>query len=94
MLEIKVGDKSFTLLDEEVKAAEYVMVDIAEWVENAIKNRSRQAIDEIVEEQTDKRANKVALEEKLMIVKNANIKSAKERQREFEAKTKEEVKIK
>ena len=68
------------------------MVDIAKWVENAIKNRSRQAIDEIVEEQTDRRANKVALEEKLMIVKNANIKSAKVRQEEFEANTLKEVK--
>ena len=84
MLEIKIGEKSFVLSDEEQKAAEYVMVDIFSWVENVIKNRSRQAIDQIVEEQTDRRAKKVPIVEKLTIVKEAKIKSAKQRNEEME----------
>ena len=35
------------LNDAEVKAMEYVAVDVQEWAENALKNRARQAMDEI-----------------------------------------------
>ena len=35
------------LTDAEVKAMEYVAVSVQDWADNALKNRARQAMDEI-----------------------------------------------
>jgi len=72
------------ITDEEKKGLEYVAFSIQAWVDNAIHNRARQAIDQIVNEHSDKQAKKIPLAEKLSIVRNANIKTAAQRQAEFE----------
>ena len=38
---------TITLTDSEKKAMEYVAVSVQDWADNALKNRARQAIDEI-----------------------------------------------
>ena len=42
----------------EYKALQYVMVDQKDWIENAIKNRARIAIDSIQSEYTSYKINK------------------------------------
>ena len=89
MLKITVEtDEGVEVIDlsaEEQKAFEFVANGPLEWIQNAIRNRVRRAVDQIVEENSGKQPNKTPVAEKLTIVKNANIKSAKKRQEEFEA---------
>ena len=79
--------KFFTviILDEEEKALLTDMISIQDWLDNAVHNKARQCIDIIIEEVTDKKAEKVPVDEKLLIVKDAVVKTAVERQAEFEA---------
>ncbi len=74
--------------DEQMKAMEYVAFSPQEWIQNAWDNRARQAMDEIVQEHSDKQPKKLPLEEKLRIVREAKIKTARERQLEFEEEMK------
>ena len=89
MLKITVetdeGVEVIDLSSEEQKAFEFVANGPLEWIRNAIQNRVRRAVDQIVKENSDKQPSKTAVAEKLKIVKDANIKSAKVRQEEFEA---------
>lgn len=75
---------SITYTDEQLKAMQYVALNPQEWIQNAWNERARRAIDEIVEQFSDKRLDKISPEEKLNIVREAKIKTAKERQLEFE----------
>jgi hypothetical protein len=74
-----------TLIPEEEKALLTVMISIQEWVENAIKNRARQAIDKIVE-YSGKGSKFTPVEDKIGIIasliaeKNPLLESASERQ--------------
>lgn len=42
----------------EYKALQYVMIDQKDWIENSIKNRARQASDEIINKYTQFKINK------------------------------------
>ena len=53
MLVITVGNKSFTLTDEEEKALLTDMEDIYKWVKNLVENKVRQVMDRIIEEHTE-----------------------------------------
>jgi phosphoserine aminotransferase len=44
---------TITISDEENKALTYDIVDIQEWIQNAIQNKARQCTDVIIEETTD-----------------------------------------
>ena len=72
--------------DVEEKALSTVMISIQEWVDNAIHNRARKAINTIVEEVTDKQASKLSIEEKQIIVRDAVIETAAEKQAKYFAK--------
>jgi hypothetical protein len=85
---VKIGLEAFDLTDAEVKALRWDIVDLKEWGKNALKNKARQCIDRIVEDVTDKRAVQIGTVEKEQIVLDANIKTAAERQAEFEASLK------
>ena len=85
MLTITVGDKSFTLTDEEEKALLTDMMDIAEWVENLLRNKVRQVMDRIIEEHTPYNPKRLSKEEKLKIIASMDLKTAAERQAELEA---------
>ena len=84
MLTITIGTESFELSDAEVKAAEWDVLSIKDWVKNAISNKSRQMIDRIVTDNSDKQPKKIDKIEKEDIVMKADIKSAKQRQEELE----------
>lgn len=70
---------TITISDEEEKALSTCMISVQEWIDNAIHNRARIAIDAVVEDITDKKANKVSLDEKLLIVRDALVETAIER---------------
>lgn len=74
-----------TLSAEEEKALLTNMISIQEWLENAIHNKARQCIDKIVLDYSDKQPNKIGGAEKNQIVRKAKVKSAADRQAEFEA---------
>ena len=85
---------SVELTAAQYKAAAYDCYSVEEWVKNAIHNKARQMIDVIVLEVSDKNPKKISKAEKKAIVKEAVIKSAKERQIEFEAEMKKRVEVK
>lgn len=84
-------DITITLTNTQVKAAETAMVDIREWIQNAINVRAGRAMDEIIEKLVKHcNENEIALE----VGKDAQVqqaydlgivKTAAQRQEEFEA---------
>lgn len=75
-----MGEYKITLTETEEKALLTDMTDIQGWLENAIKNKSRQCIDTIVGQLSDKQASKMSLEDKVIIVQEAVIETAAEKQ--------------
>jgi len=76
------------LTDAEVKAMEYAALDVQEWVDNALKNRARIAMDEIydaeVKRMTDDPEITAIPADKEAVVLDADIKSAAQRNAEAE----------
>jgi len=85
MLTITIGQRSFTLTDEEEKALLTDMVDIAEWVENLLRNKVRQVMDRVIEEHTEYNPRRLDRERKRQIVAGLELKTAAERNAEMEA---------
>jgi len=84
MLTVTIGSKSFTLTDEEEKALLTDMVDIAEWVENLLRNKARQVMDRIIEEHTEYNPRRLDPERKRKIIAGLKLKTALERNKELE----------
>lgn len=80
MIEYKI-----TLTEAEDKALRYVAVDPQEWIDNAVHNRCRIAIDEISSKEVQRRldAGEIISGTKEDIVLSADIKSAAEIQEEM-----------
>jgi len=78
---------TITLTDAEDKALGFVAFSQQEWIDNAIHERCRIAIDEIVNAEVQRKlaANEPITGTKDDIVLAADIKSAAERQAEYEA---------
>jgi hypothetical protein len=78
---------TITLSDAEDKALKTVAVSAQDWIDNAVKNRCRIAIEEIVNAEVQRKlaASETISGTKEDIVNAAPIKSAAERQAEFEA---------
>jgi hypothetical protein len=78
---------TITLSDAEDKALGFVAYSQQDWIDNAIHERCRIAIDEIVNAEVQRKlaANETISGSKEDIVNAANIKSAAERQAEAEA---------
>ena len=93
MLTITIGSKSFILTDEEEKVLLTDMVDIAEWVENLLRNKVRQVMDRVIEEHTEYNPRRLDLERKRKIISGFKLKTAMERMAEEEAKLKEEMRL-
>lgn len=77
---------TITLTEAQQKALEYVAYDPKEWIENAVYNRCRIAIEEIVLEEVERITSQGGelSGTKEDIVLAAPIKSARERQEEFD----------
>ena len=85
MLTITIGQKSFTLTDEEEKALLTDMVDIYKWVKNLVENKVRQVMDRIIEEQTEYNPRRLDPDRKREIISGLKLKTAVERNAEMEA---------
>ena len=91
MLIVTVGNKSFTLTDEEEKVLLTDMEDIFLWVKNLVENKVRQVMDRIVEEHTEYNPRRLDPDRKRQIVAGLELKTAAERNAEIEAKLREEL---
>jgi len=91
MLTITVGQKSFTLTDEEEKALLTDMEDIFLWVKNLVENKVRQVMDRIIEEQTEYNPRRLTPERKREIIASLELKTALERNRELEEEILREI---
>jgi len=78
-----------SITDSEKKALEYVAFSIQDWINNAVDNRARQAIDEIYNEEVARMTADPDITsipaDKDAVVLAANIKSAATRQAEADA---------
>ena len=76
---------NITISDEEEKALLIYMVDVQAWIDNAIHNRARQAIDQIISENTNKQPKKLSTEERVLLVNELapGIKTAQQRLNEI-----------
>jgi len=78
-----------TLTEAEQKALSYVAVSPLEWIENAVKERCRLAIDEIFQLEVERMVKDPTVTEipadKNSVVLAANIKSAQERAQDIES---------
>lgn len=64
------------LSDEEYKAINNVIADVTAWVQNAISNRARQAMDEIILRDTTTNPKKLTPAEKQNIISTLPLKPA------------------
>lgn len=80
-----------TLTDAEDKALRYVAFDPQDWIDNAVHNRCRQAIDQIYQEEVERMNNDPEVDSipanKEQVVLAAEIQSAAERQAAIEAES-------
>jgi hypothetical protein len=80
-----------TLTDAEDKALRYVALDPQDWIDNAVHNRCRQAIDQIYAEEVERMTNDPEVDSipanKEQVVLAAEIQSAAERVAAAEADT-------
>ena len=82
-----VNTYTITLTDAQDKALHYVAVDGDDWIQNAVKERCRVAIEEIVQQEVQRKlaAGEPITGTKEDIVLAANIETAAERQARMEA---------
>jgi len=77
------------LNDAEVKAMEFVALSVQDWIDNAVSNRARQAMDEIYNSEVARMTEDPTVTsipaDKEAVVLAADIKSAATRQAEAEA---------
>jgi hypothetical protein len=80
---------TITLTDAENKALAYVAVDPQDWIDNAVKERCRLAIDEIFQSEVQRMLADPTITEipadRDAVVLAANVKSAAEKQAEIES---------
>lgn len=73
-----------TLTDAELKALAYVALDPQEWIDNAVHNRCRQAIDQIYAEEVQRMTDDPSIDSipanKEQVVLDAQVQSATDRQ--------------
>lgn len=80
---------TISITDSEKKALEYVTLSVQDWIDNAVDNRARQAIDEIYNSEVVRMTADPDITsipaDKDAVVLAANIKSAATRQAEADA---------
>jgi len=86
-----MAEYTITLTDAEDKALRYVALDPQDWIDNAVHNRCRQAIDQIYAEEVERMTNDPEVDSipanKEQVVLAAGIQSAAERVAAAEADT-------
>ena len=83
---------TISITDSEKKALEYVALSVQDWIDNAVDNRARIAIDEIYTSEVARMTADPDITsipaDKDQVVLDADIKSAAERQAEVDAEPK------
>jgi hypothetical protein len=81
-------DYTVTLTDAEDKALRHVALDPQDWIDNAVHNRCRQAIDQIYTAEVERMTNDPEITsipaDKTQVVLDADIQSAADRQAQAE----------
>ena len=68
-----------TVSDEELKALEWDIYNVQNWIQNAISEKARRTMDILVLEHTDKNPKKISKEDKEVIITGLALETAKER---------------
>lgn len=71
------------LTPEEEKALLTDMTSIFNWINTAIHNKAKKCMDRIILENSDKQPDKISSVERASIVRNADVKSAIEKNKEL-----------
>jgi len=79
MITISNGKKQIIINDDEIKIAEIDCYDFMDWIENAIREKIRRVSDSLILENTDKNPYKLTENDKMQIIKNLELISAKEK---------------
>jgi len=70
--------------DIEEKALLWDIVSIQDWLNNFVHNKARKVADRIIIDHTDKNPQKISQQDKEQIIEPLELKTAAERQAEFE----------
>jgi len=65
--------------DEELKALEWDIYDVQDWIQNAISEKTRRTMDILIEKHTDKNPKKVSKTDKEAMIQSLKLETAKER---------------
>lgn len=82
-----MAEYTVSLSPEEEKALLTDVISIQAWLDNAIHQKARQCMDSVVLQISDKNPKQIPVSEKVQIVRDSVLKTAAERQAEFEATT-------
>ena len=77
-------DFTITVSDEELKALEWDIYDVQEWIQNAISEKARRTMDTLIEQGTNFNPKKLSKVEKENIIQNFVFETAKERTNRLE----------
>lgn len=84
MITIADGIKTITIDDENIRVTETDCYSFMDWIVNAVNEKHRRVLDRLVLEHTDKNPQKISLEDKIELIRPITLKSAKEKNEEFE----------
>jgi uncharacterized protein YjhX (UPF0386 family) len=79
MITISNGKRQIIINDDEIKIAEIDCYDFMDWIENAIREKIKRVSDGLILENTDKNPYKLTENDKMQIIKNLKLISAKEK---------------
>lgn len=77
---------------EELKALEWDIYEVQDWIQNAISEKARRVMDRLIEQNTNLNYKKLSKGDKEAEINKMVLKTAKERQQEFEQEMKDEDK--
>lgn len=79
--------KEFTIEinDAEAKALATDLFSIQEWLENAVHNKARRLIDDIIGKATDRQPKKIPVKEKRQMIMDMKLETGAERNARLEA---------
>lgn len=72
-------DFTITVSTQELKALEWDIYNVQDWIQNAISEKARRTIDTLIDKHSDKNYKKLSKEDKEKIIKDLVLETAKER---------------
>ncbi len=78
MIQISDGEDNYNITDDVIRVIETECMSCIEWITNAIREKYERLVDKIVILETDKNPGKISLEEKVELIKDKPLKTARE----------------